>query len=128
MHRPDSTDIDIERSWPRVVTVDKRLLKMWWSAAVVMRSARESLSVTRGAAPAPRRWAERCQQDLLGIVQAHHVARQAHPASFDDCCDWERGACSGVYFIVSDMLVPVDAEYVAEAVAVECIESAAGDG
>lgn len=55
-----------------------------------------------------------------------HRPGAPHPASFDDCCDWERGASSGVYLIVGDMLSPVDAKDVAEAVAVKCIESAAG--
>lgn len=48
------------------------------------------------------------------------MVQQAHPASFDGRCDWERGAGSGKHLIISYIL---DAEYVAKAVTVKCIES-----
>lgn len=51
------------------------------------------------------------QQMLPGDinVQAHHMTRQAHPASFGGCCDWEPGLA-----LNSSLVIPM--RYVVEAV------------
>lgn len=105
-------NVDIERPWPRQVTVDTRQLKVWWlvgvrGSAFATWDTRLSRGRPPGAAPAPRRWAECCQRNSLGLGA---VVRGA-PLAAGDTLGPVDSKCSG-----------------AEAVAVKCIEPAAGGG